>query len=119
MDDNMEVRREALLALAKIGPAVPGVKECVIEMASSEDELSEIAIINLGKFGSDAVPALVKILKEGNKSQKRKAAQALADLEAEGKDALPALSSCLTSEDVLLRTLAKNAVHKIKNGKGA
>ena len=117
IDDDMEVRREALLALIAIGPSVAGVKECVIETALGTDKsLSELALSNLGKFGEAALPVLVKILKEGNVSQKRKAAQSLGDLGGAGKDALSALSSCLTSEDKLLQTLAKNSIQKIRRG---
>lgn len=115
IDDSIEVKHEAVSALIALGSGVPGVKEALIETATGYDKnLSEYALSNLGKLGEDALPVLVKALKEGTAAQKRKAAASLGDMGPAGKDAISALTACLTAEDVLLRGIAKNSLSKIR-----
>ena len=119
LDDDMDVKQEAVLALLNMGSSVPGVKESLVEISSGSDkELSEFLLGNISKLGEDALPVLMKALKEGTSSQKRKAAQSLGDLGAAGKDALKLLEDALMSDDALLRGIAKNSMHKIKSQAG-
>lgn len=115
IDDNIEVRKNAILSLAKIGPAATGVKEALIDASSSDDkEISEVALSNLGKLGADAVPVLIKVLKEGPIAKKRKAALVLGDLGKDGQPAMDALSMYLSDDDTLLRSISKKSIQKIK-----
>jgi HEAT repeat protein len=119
IDDDIEVKQEAAMALINMGPEVPGVKESLVEIASgSNKDLSELVLGNIGKFGEDALPVLIKALREGTPAQKRKACQSLGDMGAAGKEALKYLSDALMSDDALLRGLAKNSMHKIKSQTG-
>ncbi len=101
--------------MAKIGPAATGVKEALIDASSSDDkEISDVALSNLGKLGADAVPVLIKVLKEGPIAKKRKAALALGDLGKDGQPAVDALSLYLSDDDTLLRSISKKSIQKIK-----
>lgn len=115
IDEDFQVKNEALNALINIGPYAPGIMETLTDVASGSDSaLSDIVLSNISKLGEVAFPILLKTLRDGNLMQKRKAAQGLGELGANAKDAIRDLTGLLMSDDGILRSLAKNSLHKIK-----
>jgi len=110
-------RQAALDEILDIGAAADGAIPALIRAAGHKDDAVRAKVAKiLGKFGpkaSDAIPALIGMLKDkGGGASRIEAARALGKI-GEKLEAVPALASVFHSEDKALRIAAIEAVAEI------
>lgn len=108
-NDSVEVRRNAVASLVKMGS--PAVEHLTAALGDEDDLVRWHAAETLGKIGDErAVDPLISMLKDENSSISRSAVKALADI---GGPAVAPLIAALQDEDPLVRWNANEALTAI------
>jgi HEAT repeat protein len=114
-DGNPQVRTVATTALASVGPAGPEAIPTLQEMLSTPDCLPALRALAL--YGSDAAPAIEKIIvllkHEGDSEVRWNAAQTLGKIGPAAKQATPKLVAALKDPEPLVREHAAEALGEI------
>jgi HEAT repeat protein len=73
------------------------------------------ALAEIGPDAKDAVPALIKLLKDSDEGPRNDSCMALGDIGPVAIDALPALRNALNDPSKDVRQFAQRAIDKIQN----
>ncbi|MEO8350434.1 MAG: HEAT repeat domain-containing protein, partial [Chthoniobacteraceae bacterium] len=119
-DRDKQAWSNAMGALALIGPgaveAIPALTECLDGSASDGrggrdgEQMTFRAAYALSQIGKPAVPALIKILENGDNNSRAGAAMALGGMGADAVEAIPALVSNLGHENEDIRQASANGL---------
>lgn len=114
-DEDPLVRCRAIVLLGHSDPKHPDVVLQVLELLKQPVGRSELLSL-LGRMGPEAaraVPALTKLLGNGDPSERRLAIQALRQIGPSAQPAVPALLEQLSANDFLTRIEAAHALRAI------
>ncbi len=114
-DPNVTVRTNAILTLARMGPAAADATAALAEALASdkEDRIRKEcakALAFVGKGAGNAAPALIKALGDPNSDVRQYSAYALGRINPDPKVALPELLKALKDTD---KSVRGNAIHAI------
>jgi HEAT repeat protein len=119
-DEDIEVRRNAALALAAIGGkwaavAVPELGKALKEGDTEMKRLAALAFLRLGEAGAAALPDLCQAAKSKDHELRYNAVTGLGGLKAKGHAAVPVLTDILadTREDNDVRVAAARSLQSI------
>jgi HEAT repeat protein len=101
-DESVRVGEAAAGALAELGPQAVDAVPALLQALMNEEEDSgrrQAASDALAAIGSEAVPALVQAMTEGDERVRNAAARALKDIGPQAVDAIPALIQALGDQD--------------------
>jgi HEAT repeat protein len=100
-DDQWEVRRDASVALGKIGPDAKSAVPVLFRMLDSEDDRDAArgALRAIDDADVDAVPVLLEGLESEDRRRRYYAVSLLRKIGPPAKDALPALKKILEESD--------------------
>jgi HEAT repeat protein len=109
-EQNRDVRKNAAVAIEKIGPAAKAaVPALIVALKDPDDDVRHYAAEALGRIGGearDAVEALGEALQDKSKDVRQSAAWALGKIGTEAKGAAPALIETLKDQDKDVRLTA-------------
>ncbi len=112
-DKDIEIRREAILALGSV--ALSSRLECPLPIVESLDDTDEIIsasvksyVIAFNSFPKRAIPLLIEASKSNDRSMRMATVQALRTAGANSPDALSALKKMLNDPDDDVKDLAYN-----------
>jgi HEAT repeat protein len=116
---NVELRRAAAIALGQVGP--PAMKALTELRSATRDEDKFVrshavhAVAGLGKDAADAIPELVRLVKDDTVTEVRvAAAEALGLLGVKSPDAMDALTTASRSSQTVLREAAMEALKRLE-----
>jgi HEAT repeat protein len=121
-DESPKVRGQAAAALGRLAHRPSGATVVphlltALKRPENDKEVRRYIVVALGRYGTDAkgaVSALVEALQDteiqDNNSLARTAARALDEIGPAAAAAVPALLQCIKSDDLLLRSLAIEAL---------
>jgi HEAT repeat protein len=116
-DSSIAVRRDAALALGRMGPkasaAVPLLIEALRDMDRDTHLAAASALGDIGPAASTAVPHLGRAVKDGDVAVRRTAAYALGRIGPAAKAAVPDLIEALKDKDEYTRSSAAQALGRI------
>src|SRR5690606_25019878 len=107
-----DVRYQAVLATAALGPAAKDAVPDLLHVLRNDDiGLLEVTVaVALGKIGTRAVPALRAALADDNGRVRRGAAYALGLIGPNAYKAVPDLTKALQDREALVRVYAARAL---------
>ena len=114
LHENRESGIQRILSVIK--PIPPRIQNLMSALRSENIDVRGQATEVLGKIGLEAVPALIKALKDGDKIVRSSTAEALIKIGPEAKAAVPALIETLNDKDGYVRRRAADALGKIGSG---
>jgi len=117
------VRREAIVALAEIGPAAARAIPRLIEHLEDPDLVVRAhaarAAWRIGLAPEELVPVLAELLDQQEPQSCGVAALVLGNIGSPAQEALPALRTCMTATSAIIRLHAAESILKIQPGDSA
>lgn len=112
---NSSVAAISIDALRKFGPdarpAIPHLTRLLLQYEN--EDIRTRAARALGAIGPDAIPSLLKALKDGNAEVRGCAAAGFYEMGANGEEAVPELAAALHDSNAEVRTRIAEALEKI------
>lgn len=112
-----ELRRASALSLGQIdGKAADRALAVLIELLGHRGGVAASTAFDIGKIGpraQAAVPALIRLLRDGDQAGRAAAAYALARIGPAAREAVPALREALQDEDPAVARNAREALRSV------